>query len=318
LPVPRANAAALPRGASRLQAAGFAALLAAAPVPGLAFPSRGYTLSLLLFVLPSLGVLLWFAYTPREELKPLLRATGLTLAALVPMGIVLNLFFARRFFTYENREAVLGWYVPSLTLSGPDREHAVPAEEFAFYVAGFVAMLLVYVWARESFLRRCSPPPHDAPPRVLGFALRPAAVALGLLGAAWLWKAFGAREPGFPSYLAYLLLLPFVVTLTLYKVARPLVNWQAFALMLSWVLGVSVLWEVSLAIPNGWWGYRREAMAGLYVAPWHDLPVEAVLVWFLAAFATVVTFEAARAFLHHPAPWREALFGARARRGPTP
>jgi len=294
--------------------AGFVASLVAAPVPCLAATSRQYTLSLLLFALPGAVILAWFARTPRHEIGRSRGAFALTLGVLVPMGLVLDLLFARFFFTFENRTAVLGWDVPSLALSGWDRAHPIPVEEFAFYVLGFLAMLLFYIWAREDFLRPCTPAPSPAPEHVVRLACAPAAAAAALLGAAWLYKSQVAQEPGFPAYLAYLLAVPFLVTFTLLRVAAPLVNWQAFALTLSWVLGVSVLWEVSLAVPGGWWGYRAEAMSGLRIAAWHGLPVEAVLVWFLAALATVVLFEASRAFLHHPDPvWRRRLFGPGAR-----
>ena len=45
------------------------------------------------------------------------------------------------------------------------------------------------------------------------------------------------------------------------------------------ILLISLLWEVTLAIPYGWWDYRPGAMMGLAIAAWRGLPVEAVCVW---------------------------------------
>ena len=69
-------------------------------------------------------------------------------------------------------------------------------------------------------------------------------------------------------------------------------NGAALTFTLLATLCVSITWEVSLAIPGGWWGYRHEAMIGLAVKPWNNLPLEAVMVWVLVVFAAVVTWEA--------------------------
>jgi hypothetical protein len=88
----------------------------------------------------------------------------------------------------------------------------------------------------------------------------------------------------------------------LLKVARPFINWPAFTLMLFYILGLSVLWEVSLALPGGWWNYQHPRMMGVRIERWSQLPLEAVLVWFLAAFATVVVFEAMKVLFSRPSP----------------
>ena len=45
-------------------------------------------------------------------------------------------------------------------------------------------------------------------------------------------------------------------------------------------------------------------MIGIYVKIWHSLPVEAVIVWFLAPIATVVTFDAFKRFFRAAAKQR--------------
>jgi hypothetical protein len=49
-------------------------------------------------------------------------------------------------------------------------------------------------------------------------------------------------------------------------------------------------------------------MLGLYFAKWSNLPLEAMLVWFLAAITTAVTFEAMKIFFRMERPVRDRLF----------
>ena len=39
------------------------------------------------------------------------------------------------------------------------------------------------------------------------------------------------------------------------------------AALLAWIF-ISLLWEVTLALPYHWWGFNHEAMAGLYIKAW--------------------------------------------------
>jgi hypothetical protein len=287
-------------------------VLLVAPVPCMLAHRLQYTLSLLIFLLPSALILYWFWASPEEELRPVRRAFWVTLAILVPMGVILNLFWADDFFVYPNHEAVLWRGIPALDLTGFDWEHPIPLEEFAFYLSGFLSMLLLYVWGDESFFSRYNEPYGQADYRtaaakagtLLRFSVVPVVIATLVLGFGWAYKVFRG-EGGFPGYLAYLMFIPFVVTVTLSRVAMPCINWQAFSFMFLLILVDSVVWEVTLAIPGGWWGYRSEAMTGIYIAPWEDLPIEAVLVWVLATIATVTLFEALKLFFHHPQtnPW---------------
>jgi hypothetical protein len=278
--------------------------LFASPIPSLVMPDRNYTWSLLNFIVPGALILGWFLLTPGEELRPIRKAIWATLGLLVPLGAILNLFFAADFFLYPNPQAVCGWMLPSLGFFRVDWTHPIPIEELVFYVTGFAAMLLVYLWGNEFFVRRYSVRDHAAEvahrPALVRLAIGPVIAAVAIVGAGWAYKRFIAGEDGFPGYLAYLILIPFVVTFTLLEVARPFINWQAFTLMLLYILGISVLWEVSLALPGGWWDYQPSRMIGIRIGRWNQLPLEAVLVWFLAAFATVVVFEAMKVFFAHP------------------
>jgi len=54
--------------------------------------------------------------------------------------------------------------------------------------------------------------------------------------------------------------------------------------MLATVL-ISIIWEVTLALPRGYWDYQHGAMLGIFIGVWHDLPIEAITVWI---FCTLV------------------------------
>ncbi len=267
------------------------------PVASLVASGRQYTWSLLMFLAPSALIAFWFFVTPEPELWPSRRAFALTLGALVPLGWLLNLLFAGSFFRYPEPHAVLGLYLPGLTLHGLDGP-PIPLEEFAFYATGFLTLLLVYLWGDQTFFSRYQGRHRERLEEpILQWAFGPALLAVALLALGWALKA-RLTGGGFPGYLAFLLLVPFFATLTLWRRARPLINWQAFSFMAVWLLGASVLWEVSLALPGGWWNYRPAQMVGLFIHPWSNLPVEAVVVWILTAYTTVVVFEALRVQAH--------------------
>lgn len=98
---------------------------------------HGYTLSLLLFIFPIVLIAGWFL--PSEGLHIPRRAFFWTVAILVPLGFLLDFVFAQWFFEYPNVGATLG--IPAPALGRP-----VPIEEYIFYLTGFLAVLLLYVW----------------------------------------------------------------------------------------------------------------------------------------------------------------------------
>ena len=73
--------------------------------------------------------------------------------------------------------------------------------------------------------------------------------------------------------------------------ARRFINWRALSLTLFIMLLVSELWEATLALPYGWWGFQPRQMIGLLVGAWSNLPIEEVGVWIAVSYATVIVFE---------------------------
>jgi hypothetical protein len=72
--------------------------------------------------------------------------------------------------------------------------------------------------------------------------------------------------------------------------ARRFINWRAFSLTLFIVVLISLIWEATLALPYGWWGYQKRQMVGLSIGAWYGLPIEAVGLWIAVSYATVIVF----------------------------
>ncbi len=90
----------------------------------------GYTVSLLLFLVPIAAIGRWLM--PAEGVEIPKRAFWRTIAILGPLGCALDFFFASRFFTFSNKGATPGIDTP--VVGG-----YVPIEEYVFYFSGFIA-----------------------------------------------------------------------------------------------------------------------------------------------------------------------------------
>jgi hypothetical protein len=82
---------------------------------------------------------------PQEGIKIPKQTFWRTILILFIGGSSLDYFFANRFFTYNNHAATLR--IPAPALGG-----SVPMEEYVFYLTGFIAVLLIYVWLDEYWL----------------------------------------------------------------------------------------------------------------------------------------------------------------------
>lgn len=154
------------------------------PIPvNQATTPHGYTLSLLLFIVPIVLIAGWFL--PSEGLHIPQRAFWWTFAILVPLGFVLDFVFAQWFFVYANAGATLG--IPAPALGRP-----VPIEEYFFYFTGFLAVLLLYVWLGEFWLAAYNvadyPGEAKRVPRLLQFHPTSLILASVLIGVAWFYK----------------------------------------------------------------------------------------------------------------------------------
>jgi hypothetical protein len=269
----------------------------------------GYTISLLLFIIPILVIALWFL--PQESIKISKKSFGWTIGILFPLGAGLDFFFARYFFVFPNQSATLGIKAPAL--GSP-----VPIEEYVFYLTGFLCVLLLYIWLDEYWLAAYNVDTESAQRRQLHRLLKPhpesIILAIILVAGAIIYKKYLSHTPGLPGYFIFLALGALIPSSALLPSARPVINWRAFSLAAFFVLLVSLMWEATLAIPYGWWNFRGEQMLGIRITAWGDLPIEEVCLWMAVTYATVIVYETVKCWQASGKSMRQALFGEPTRR----
>lgn len=264
----------------------------------------GYTWSLVLFVLPLLGVAAWFLRHPDYGFQK--RAFWTTLIVLVPLGAGLDLLFGHKFFTFPNPGAILGIEIPAVG-------GGIPIEEFIFYITGFLFVLLLYIWADEYWVAAYNVPDYGAAlgdRKLLGFHWQSVALGLALIVLAAVYKQFFTEDPeGFPWYFTYLVAASIIPSAGFFQSTRRFINWRAFATTFYIVLLISLLWEATLASPYGWWRYQSDAMIGIFIGAWRELPVEAVLVWLAVTFTTVILYEVVKLWQASGKGLKDAMLG---------
>ncbi|MFY9558981.1 MAG: hypothetical protein WAQ52_01985 [Terriglobales bacterium] len=266
---------------------------------------HGYTWSLLLFIVPIVVIAFWFV--PHEGVRIPRQAFWRTIGVLVPCGFALDFFFASRLFVFPNPGATLQVGAPALG-------KPVPVEEYVFYLAGFITILLIYVWLDEFWLAAYNVPDYAGESKMIARLLRfdpsSAVVAAVLIVVAVVYKKeFSADPEGFPLYFVLLVAVGLIPSASFFPTARRFINWRAFSLTLFFILLVSLLWEATLAVPYGWWGYQSKQMMGLGIGAWSGLPVEAVCVWIAVTYATVIVFEVVKLWQASEKPSRQAFLG---------
>ncbi len=266
----------------------------------------GYTISLLLFLVPSLAILLWFL--PSEGLTFSRHAFGWSVALLFPLGAILDFFFARYFFLFPNPQATLGIRAPALG-------GGVPVEEYVFYLTGFIVVLLLYIWLDEFWLAAYSIPALAAEritfDRLLRFHPWSLALAAALIAGAFAYQRLVLRVPGrFPGYFIFLVLCALLPSTALLPEARPVINWRALSLTMFMLLVTSLMWEVTLAVPYGWWNFRDEQMLGIRITAWSSLPLEEVYIWIAVTYSSVIVYEIVKRWKGSGRTLRHALLGS--------
>jgi hypothetical protein len=278
----------------------------------------GYTVSLLLFVVPILAIGGWLV--PRDGVRISKQSFVRTIALLFPLGVVLDFFFAHLFLRFPNADATLRIPAPALGNGGSGHifvgslNHviigSVPIEEYVFYLTGFMTVLLLYIWLDEYWLAAYSilgdDPMRGVFQRLLRFHPDSLLLAAILIGAAIIYRHhFLPNQPGFPGYFTFIVIAALGPSAVLFPAALPVINWRAFSLTLFVVLLMSVLWEATLGVPYGWWGYQPAQMMGLNITAWNYLPIEAICVWIAVTYQTIIVYEIVKRWqssgkkLHH-------------------
>ncbi len=276
---------------------------AGAGSPPIASP-YGYTVSLLLFIVPIAVIGFWLV--PREGVRISKKAFVRTIGILFPLGAGLDFFFANSFFTFPNSAATLGITAPAL-------HGGVPVEEYVFYFTGFVAVLLLYIWLDEYWLAaygvRADAKERAEFDRLLRFHWQSMVWAVVLIAAAIAYRKSFVAEPGFPGYFTFLVAGTLGPSAGLLPAAMQVINWRALSLTMFILLLTSLVWEVTLAVPYGWWGFQDGAMIGVRITAWSRLPVEEVCVWVAVTYATVVVYEIVRRWQASGKRIKHALMG---------
>ena len=265
----------------------------------------GYTLSLSLFIIPIIVIGGWLV--PSERLAFPRRAFWRTIGLLVPVGFGLDFFFGNTFFVFPDPGATLG-------ISAPALGGSVPAEEYVFYLTGFIAVLLIYVWLDEFWLAAYNVPDYAAEagkiPRLIVFHPASLVAGLVLVAAAITYKnSLPRTRRVFRRTSAFWSPPRWSRRQDFLKTARPFINWRAFSLTLFLIVLISLLWEATLAVPYGWWGYQPKQMMGLFIGAWSGLPIEAVCVWMAVTYSTTIIFEIIKLWLASGKTAKAAFLG---------
>ncbi|MCB0167943.1 MAG: hypothetical protein KDI79_27190 [Anaerolineae bacterium] len=272
----------------------------------------GYTWSLLIFLLPVAAIIWWFFHHPEYKIER--RAFWLTITLFSVAGAALDMLLGNTFFFFPNDGAVMGIHLP-----GYDFKRGwvldIPIEEFLFYFLGSLFMLLVYLWGDLYWLGAYNHDSYEEDSRQIDKIVQPhwQSVIWGvvLVIAGYIYKKYGSHpyHAGFPGYFSVLVMTFVVATFVFFRTVKSFVNWRAYSLTLYSLLSVSLLWEATLGVPYGWWKYHPEQMLGIFIGAWSHLPIEAVLLWFVAGWGVVMIFEVLRIYLYmHRSPG-EAFFG---------
>ena len=271
----------------------------------------GYTLSLALFVFPVASLVGWFA-THRSRIDRHWKAFWATFWIIVPLWSILDILLANVIFSFPNPAATLGIELPGYKPGDGWGLH-VPIEEFLFYVMGCAVIVLLYIWGSEVWFSAYTRSEEDYAEVGSGFQLRQTwhgrslLTGLAVILAGILVKKFGAHPDGFPVYFTFLVAVVLVPSGMAFRLVARFVNLQAFLFTLQTLLLVSLLWEVTLALPYGWWNYNQQWMLGIGILPWSNLPIEAPMLWVAAAWSNIGIYEVAKLYYFSEQPFRDVI-----------
>jgi len=255
----------------------------------------GYSWSLLMFIIPILAILIWLHLN--RELKLLQRAFWMTILGLVPLGFILDILFGSLFFNFLNQKATLGINLPGYDFETHHWAFQLPIEEFVFYLTGFVAVLILYLWCDEYWLAAYNVQNYKSEvkplKRILSFHPFSLLIGVLLIAIVILYKKFGNHpyRAGFPGYFMFLTMTAIMPSILFFSTVRSFINWRAFSFTFYFITMISLIWEATLGIPYQWWGYNYDQMMGITIDAWYKLPIEAVLVWISVSFTTIIIFE---------------------------
>lgn len=269
----------------------------------------GYSLSLMIWLVPCAAIALWL----RQGLKNrrLLRAVFWTMMLVGSLGLILDIGFGILFFTFPNRDAIIGPCLPAFTWGLCEetiRWDLIPIEEFFFYFFGALTIVLIYVWCDNYWLSAYNCKNEQITRARIARHIHWKKIHLPstLFGLIVFLTGFTYRtflnvhyEPqGFPGYLLFLTLVGILPSLLLFRFVQDLINYRALSVTLLTVLLISIFYEALLGVPYQWWGFREEQMVGIMIAGFSGVPIEEPLLWIAIVWACVIFFETIHTLQH--------------------
>lgn len=274
-----------------------------------------YLVSLLLWLVP---VCLLFPRFLRNTHRGSRRRQALFASAgyILIAGFVLDFAFGALILSFD----CPGNYLVCLWAIGGK----IPIEEYLFYILGGFAVVLVYVWADMHWLSAYNVRKREslipAPGHLIELSPRVGITATAILAAGLLWRAYYLRITHtpiehwwavIPIYYTFLTAFAFVPLIAMYRGVVDLVNWRAFSFTALYVFLTAAIWEVTLGLPELWWGYQKGAVIGKTLAAFSrvkNYPIEALFVWIAVVFIGVFFYEFWEAYYYDPRPPIDKLF----------
>jgi hypothetical protein len=200
----------------------------------------------------------------------------------------------------------------------------IPIEEYLFYILGGFAVVLVYVWADMHWLAAYNVRKREqlipAPGHLIELSPRVAITAAAMLAAGLLWRVYHLRISHtsiehwwtvIPIYYTFLMAFAFLPLIAMYRGVVEFINWRAFSFTGLYVFLTAAIWEVTLGLPERWWGYQEKAVIGKSLAAFSrqkSYPIEALFVWIAVVFIGVFFYEFWEAYYYDPRPPKDKLF----------
>ena len=238
-----------------------------------------YTLSLLLWIVPIVCCTVFFIH--KRVLTPeMIFAMLVTISIWAGIGFAFDLLFAKRFFIFSKNE-IIGIYI-----------RKIPIEEFIFYITGFWFIIFVYVFCDEWLLKKYNVSDkkyaryRSRLRRLIFGHVRSLWWAIALLALGYAIKrVMNPSGDAVPGYFFFLVVMAYVPMFLFFRVTKKFVNWRGFFFSLQLTLLISLIWEVTLALPRQYWGFQKGAMMGIFIPVWNDLPIEEITVWICSTLA---------------------------------
>jgi hypothetical protein len=175
----------------------------------------------------------------------------------------------------------------------------IPIEEFLFYFLGFWFIVLFYALNDEIFLRKYNIDDEiyyryaRRLKKKLRFYFTRVSLLLVLAGLVVFTVLKLWLNPGrviIPGYIIFLSVFAYIPFLFFWRTSRYFVNSRALVFTIVVTTLISLIWEVTLALPRGYWDYNHDYMVGIFVPFWNSLPIEAVTVWIFSSLI-VLSYE---------------------------